>query len=469
VSFSNYPLVSTILSWLFITLVGLAIAYSPTKMHGRVLCAVSVFMIPSDPEVFGLPLYTFWWSSLLLFLVVLWDEKVPLIGWRIGFVILCGLSSPVIIVILPILYLRSYRYRSLHAEHTVASIATLIAAVQLYFILHSSGAGFPPLESLLKFIVPKFFGNFLIGNWIDNGLCLWLAGIGVSSLMIGWLIHERHRVSSWILFYLLVVSILLTVARVDPAILHPKLAGPRYFFFPYIFIFWILIQYFHVSSKSILLRVFIGIVMATTVINAKPVWSRHHDDLDWKSHIYSCRLFPEYKIPVHTNGNKSFAWSFKLSGKRCAELLKHDLLFSQNEFNELPSFPYRVLNLDEAVSDEREPARLTGNTMTGTDYQKSHIEGYRVIGSFRTSDADMGEVSLKLRRGSHILYRSGPNSNGQSVIINGQEHVFLTDLPLAIEWVKLSFSNSKLPPQFLVIIKDRGQNFGEWSAVAIRD
>ena len=199
VSFLNYPLISTILSWLFITLVGLAIAYSPTKMHDKALCAIAVFMIPSDPEVFGLPLYTFWWSSLLLFLVALWDEKVPLIGWRIGFVMICGLSSPVIIAILPILYFRSYRYRSLHAEHTVASIATLIAAVQLYFILQisSSEAGFPPLESLLKFIVPKFFGRFLIGNWIDNGLCLWLAGMGVSSLMIGWLIHERHRVCGY--------------------------------------------------------------------------------------------------------------------------------------------------------------------------------------------------------------------------------------------------------------------------------
>ncbi len=469
VSFTNYPLIATIFAWLFVLMVGLAIAYSPTKLHGKVLCAVLVFMTPADPEVFGLPSYTFWWASLLLFLLPLWDEKVPLIWWRLGVIILCGLSSPVIVVILPILYLRSYWYRSLRAEHVVAFSATLIAAVQIYFILHSSGAKLPPIGSLLKFVLPKFFGTFLIGNWTNNVVYLWLAGMVVLSLIIVWLINERHNVSSWILFYLLLLSIVITVARVDPAIIHPKLAGPRYFFLPFIFIFWILIQYFHVSSKSTFPRIFIGIVIAVAVINAKPVWSRNHDDLHWKNHVHSGRLFSEYALPVHYDGNQSSKYFLKLSGKNCAELLKADLLFSQNEFNKVPTFPYRVLKVDKAIRDERESAMLISSTMSGTDYQKTQMEGYRVIGSFNTSDADIGEVSLKLRRGNHILYRSGPSTTGQSVIIEGQEHVFLTDLPLANEWVKLLFSNSKLPPQFIVIIKDNGQNFGEWSAVAIRD
>ncbi len=235
--------------------------------------------------------------------------------------------------------------------------------------------------------------------------------------------------------------------------------------------FWILIQCFYVSSKSILLRIFIGIFIATAIINAMPVWSRqHHDDLHWKSHVYSCPLFPWYAIPIQFNGDKTKAWSFRLSGKKCTELLKHDL-FSQTELNKLPTFPYRVLNkvlkLDQVVSNEREPATLISSTMTGTDYQKSNIKGHRVIGSFDTSGT--GEVFLKLQRGNHILYRSGPNINQQSVAIQGQEHVFLTDLPPAKEWVKLSFSNSKLPPKFVVVIKDDGHGFGEWSAVAIKN
>ena len=134
VSFLHYPVVSTILSWSFIVSVGLAIAISPAPIHGKFLCAAAAFMIPSDPEVFGLPLYTFWWAALLLFLVALWDEKRPTLGWRLCFLLLGGLSSPVIILVLPVLYFRVCLYRSLRSEYVIAFVATLIAVVQILFV-----------------------------------------------------------------------------------------------------------------------------------------------------------------------------------------------------------------------------------------------------------------------------------------------------------------------------------------------
>jgi len=469
VSFTYYPLLSTILAWLFIVSVGLAIAYSPTQMNGRGLCSVLVFMTPADPEVFGLPSYTFWWASLLLFLIPLWDQDLPLLGWRLGVLILCGLSSPAIVAILPMLYLRSYWYRSLRAEHVVASIATLIAAIQVYFIVHSSAAGLPPLGSSLALIVPKFFGSFLIGNWISNALVLWPAGMGVLTLTSMWLFRERHKVSSWILLYLLVASIMMTAARVDPTVLHPKGAGPRYFFLPFIFTFWILVQFLYVSSTSTLRRITTEVVIAVTVLNAKPVWSRGHDDLRWESHVHSSPLFSDYAIPVHYDGNERSKHFLKVSGKETAALLKADLLFSWDELGQVPTFPYRVLSVSEAAGGEDESATLVSSTMRGGDHLGPRIKVYRSICSFKTSDADIGSASLKLRRGSHILYRSGPSVRGQSVLIEGQEGVFLTELPLAEEWVKLSFSNSKLPAEFVAVVRDGSRGYGEWLSVGLRD
>lgn len=468
VSFSNYPIVSTIFTWLFIALVGLAITLAPTKLRGKVLCAVAVFMIPSDPEVFGLPLYTFWWASLLLFLVALWDEKRPSLGWRLGFLLLGGLSSPVILLILPVLYFRAYWYRSLRSEQLVAFIATLIAAVQGFFIIKGSSGGFPSVDSVLMNIIPTFFGKFLIGNWVDNKFWLYFAGMGLIGIMAARLLRDRRNVATWVLLYLLVGSIALTVARVDPANIHPRLAGPRYFFFPFVLTFWILIQYFH-SAYSNWLRGFIGIVTVTAVINAAPAWSRQHDDLYWADHVRSCRLFPEYAIPVHIDGNRASTWFLKLSGKSCTELLGRDLLVSSKEIDKHPTFAYAVLKAN--VSNNRQEVQipmLISSTMTGTDFQKSKLEGYRVIGSYNTSDADVGEVLLKLRRGDHVRYRSGPGG-GQSLSIVGYEQAFIAQLPVSNDWVILEFSNAKLPAEFFVKIKDEGQGWGEWSAIAIRN
>ena len=129
ISFSHYPIISTIIVWLFIASIGLAIVLSPTSLKGKLSCAILMLSIPSDPEVFGLPLYTFWWSSILLFLVSLWNEKNQTLGWRLAFLLIGGLSSPMIVLILSILYLRVFWYRSLRSEWVVALGGTIIAFV----------------------------------------------------------------------------------------------------------------------------------------------------------------------------------------------------------------------------------------------------------------------------------------------------------------------------------------------------
>lgn len=60
ISFIEYPLISTIISWLFILFIFLVIARAPTYLRGQALLAASCFLIPSDPECFGLPMYTYW-------------------------------------------------------------------------------------------------------------------------------------------------------------------------------------------------------------------------------------------------------------------------------------------------------------------------------------------------------------------------------------------------------------------------
>lgn len=167
-SFSQYPAISTLITWLFIAAVGVVIVLAPTQLHNKFLCAVFVFLIPSDPEVFGIPLYTFWWAALLLFLVALWDENSSSLLWRISFLVIVGLSSPIIIMILPVLYLRALWYRTLHSEIIIAITATFISLIQIYTIIKESAVHSLSIIHLIYNAGPATFGKFLIDNWVHH-------------------------------------------------------------------------------------------------------------------------------------------------------------------------------------------------------------------------------------------------------------------------------------------------------------
>jgi hypothetical protein len=393
ISVTHYPGISTALTWAFIALVGLAIVLAPTSLRGRTLCALAVFLVPSDPEVFGVPLYSFWWASLLLFLVALWEPGAKGLGWRLAFVLLGGLSSPIVVMILPILYWRAYRHRSSSAETVIAIVATLVAAIQLGLIVANGAGTSPALSSIVVNTAPKFFGTFLLGNWTEEAVPLWGAGAALLAVLVGWAASRRGSFTDAVLFYLLAGSILLTVARADPAILVPSIVGPRYFFLPYICILWILVQMVLGGPRRAtkVLAASIGIV---AVVNAAPRWSRAHEPLNWGAHIRSCPLFDQYSIPVQYDGHSGLAWRFTLPGAVCAAWLQRDLIANLQKRPPSASFPYTVRPRQDM--DGSCPASIVGSTIDGGDFQRSKLDGYRVIGSYVRGDADTGEVPLAL-------------------------------------------------------------------------
>jgi len=466
-SFTYYPTIALVLTWLFITGVCLAVAYSPTMLRAPVFCAIAVLIVPLNPEVFGLPLYTFWWSSLLLFLVALWDARVPNTALRLAYIFVGGLSSPLIVAILPVLYFRVLLYRSHGGEKAVAATATVVAGVQFALILQSSAGSVPPVSSFFSFIIPKFFGYYLSGPYAKNVEMLWLAGLALSGLIAWWLIRHHHRPFAWITTYLLIVSIALVVFRVDLVLINPVSTAPRYFFFSYVITSWILIQLFIDSTDAAFVRTVTGVVLTAAHLNAVTVWSQDHDELMWKDHTNSCRSFVEYAIPVHYDGKAARALAFVVPGTACIELLAKDIMTSAATIDALPTFPFTTVDLADIDRQKLSGIKVVENSMTATLNLQSVIPADPVICFFNKSDSDTGRIVLELQRGDTILYRSGSNNTGQRLIIKGHEHEFIQSLVPSEEWVGLSFANKKLPQQFTLIIEDRGKQWGEWSAFAI--
>jgi hypothetical protein len=112
---------------------------------------------------------------------------------------------------------------------------------------------------------------------------------------------------------------------VDISILNPIDAGPRYFFFPFILLSWVLIQYCFSHSKWI--KYICGIFILTSCINATPYLVRHHTKLQWKEDVIACAKSENYTFPVHYAGQSGQLWSFTLRGEQCINLLNNDLFY----------------------------------------------------------------------------------------------------------------------------------------------
>lgn len=113
-------------------------------------------------------------------------------------------------------------------------------------------------------------------------------------------------------------------------------------------------------------------------------------------------------------------------------------------------------------------AALAGDSSySGSDVDRSRFNGIRVLGSWIHADKDTGSVSFTVHRGEHIYYRSGPMAGRQRLLVGTGTAAI--PLPALREWTRVSFDDPNLPDAFLVTIRDDGDGWGEWSAIALGD
>lgn len=469
ISITYYPLLSTILTWIFTVFIFVTIAKAPTYLKGGIWLAVFCALLPTNPEVFGLPLYSFWWASLLLPLLVFWDEKKSHFGFRIFLLCIASMSSPFCVATLPLLLIRAYVLRKLRVEIILAVLA-LIMTVTQFWIMYPQTSSF--VVALLYKILPRFLGGYTVVNLYPA-----LAWIGAFALLIYALAGILRNRQSWVLWtlgYLVVISIIMSVIRTHINDLDQSVGGPRYFFFPYIFISWYLLQLVYQDRAKWFRLIGIGF-LGLSLINMIPVLGRNHDSLYWKSHVYSCAQFDKYELPAHFAGSAGDIWPFPIDGALCATWLQKDPFASEPK----STYPYRVLRKikpeDYANFDIAKASQVKQSEWQGQDYETvksgklSVPAGYRIIGSYTGKpNTTPNSVTVHLRRGQQILYRTESNSGNQQVTIAGHESQFISRALVAPKWMIYDFSNRQLPDEFDVIFTDQ-TGPGEWSAIAVKE
>jgi hypothetical protein len=479
ISVSYYPLISTLLAWAFTIAALIAISVSPLALRGGVLLAITAGLVPSDPEVFGLPLYTFWWAGLLIVAAAFWRPHGGATAWRVAFVVVGGLSSPLILLVLPLFLCRAAIWRRDIAERIVAIAATACAAAQIAALVQShvvAQTSLPGTSALLV-ALPLFFGNYVAGSFgraqpqlaavVEWGVAIATLALIAVALRTG----RRHVAILVALLYLLFGSIALSAARAPILILDPVLTGPRYFFYPFVFEAWLLLQIAFLA-RGAFIRWTAAAFVGLAVLNAIPSLSRPHDDLRWLANVTNCAQVGDtevYSIPIEFDGRAASAWALQLSGAHCRILASRDLLarFAPADAALVPPFVTHDPPPPGAYASFASARAVISNGWNGTDVQHSLLPGFVVIGSYRSGGADTGALKLRLHRGDRILYRS-PVARRQRIIVEGAAPArFDTVLPNAPEWIELDFSNRRLPNDFTVLLEDEGRGSGEWSAVGL--
>jgi hypothetical protein len=90
----------------------------------------------------------------------------------------------------------------------------------------------------------------------------------------------------------------------------------------------------------------------------------------------------------------------------------------------------------------------------------------RVLGSYRTGDADLGVARLRVRRGDRLGYRTGPVAERQTIALVGWPDSS-GPLPPAESWRVIVFDEATLPEEFEIELADQGADWGEWSAILL--
>jgi len=327
VPFYEYPRVVTLLAWTVTAAILLAIAFVPSRLRGGPLLVIAALLVPSDAEVFGLSLYTFWWSVLLVYAAIFWKTGRRLKPWRLAAIAVGGLSSPAIILAAPL-----FAFNAIGQHRTREGLAATIVAVacalaQITSVVRTYTGGIHASVAVIVPAIGKFVGGYLIWNLFGasdvrdhTAMLFGVLSLGFVGVTV-WRERDLRR-SLILLIYLWLGSTALSIARVDVNILDQVTAGPRYFFLPFVMEGWILVQIV-MAARSPALRSIAALMLLCAAFNALPPLSRTHDDLAWKASLAACAASPDtarVTIPIESDGHAASHWILPLSGYECKQL-----------------------------------------------------------------------------------------------------------------------------------------------------
>jgi hypothetical protein len=322
-SFSHLPSIEYWLTLIFEVSTLALVAYSPTRLRFPKVAAIAIALLPTDSEVFAVSEYVFWWGTIWSFVAVFWDEgDRPRTLWRCVLVAVGGLSSPMALPVAAVLGFRATALRK-RADLVVLAVASCAAAAQ--WVTMRAAGSLKPLHGMvveMSTLAIRFFGNFFLAS---SNVPTPIALVGGLAIVLGLAVFAIVRkkwkdVSFVMLSGCLAAAIIASATRMPIADLHPFLAGPRYFFFPYVFLAWLLL--YSLPELGHIPRILVYIIFAGALTQFAFHGQRRHERISWRAELNKCTAAGPaiYPLPIHFDGAQSRTWHVDLTGNQCLEL-----------------------------------------------------------------------------------------------------------------------------------------------------
>jgi len=338
ISFARLPVLMYVFATL-IYLITISIIVFPESRWGdfrlRAAFAVCVTLVPTNPEVFGVLLYSFWWATLWPLAILAW--KNPNYKIRIPLLVIASFSSPAggaLCIVFLIAYLRK-RQRSDLISAVVLVPGFLVDSIQSLTGSRASGVAHakvgPVLDQSLR-SSGEFLSRWLLRDPIDYHFVVLLGfALLVFVLYAGaeLVIRRRDEVAMlWAAAIIyLVVSSWPAPLRVDPFG-----NGPRYFFLPFVALSWALVCVFlRATQQQVRIAALALLIVAS--FNLPSTFSRSkaetRGNLSWTSELNTCEAAPDevlVGIPIYLDGSNGVHWTLDLTPAQCRRLVRDSLI-----------------------------------------------------------------------------------------------------------------------------------------------
>jgi hypothetical protein len=313
-NFLHLPLIDywAATTWFVATLCLILVPSSPVRLRWRVGIVILLVLAPTNPEVFGIAEYVFWWTTLWPLISILWTKDI---WWlRIPVLVLGGMSSlagAAIVVPYAFLFVVTRQRRYLVGTGVLA-VTLVLQSIAYLTSARSARTPFHPISVSLQ--VLRNFSDYAF-EWLKPtdtdflafaGACLLVAVVGV---VIHAALRERSsniNILVAILLGLLVVGVLSSIPA--PLLADPLVAGPRYYFLPYVVLGWVLLL-IAVKAEIQWTRIAATVLILMSLLTLSQNFSRHDDRVSWSYQLSRCNhATKSFTVPVQYDGNRADLW-----------------------------------------------------------------------------------------------------------------------------------------------------------------
>jgi hypothetical protein len=299
-------------------------------LNVRSAMAFAMVLVPTNPEIFGVLLYSFWWSTLWPLIILGWKRNLWLL--RAPLLAVGALSSPAAGALFPlygVAYLRNRRLRELVSSGIL--LAGLV--VQIVIALDSTRAELLSRDADPRDVFEQTVRTpgLLATRWlspasVDENFVLLVGTAFIAFLVIAALRLAFFARRDEALLLTLAAGIFTVLSAVPaPLISSPTSGGPRYYFLPFVAMSWVLLTLWR-DVLDMRVRVASAALLAVALLGLATTFSRTSEEraanLSWREEIRDCGTSPAavVPVPIYFDGSQKVFWSLTLTPARCREL-----------------------------------------------------------------------------------------------------------------------------------------------------